>query len=100
MPLNLAFTCEGSLISLRPNLYLCMCVDSLSCAGLGLATKVDPAQKEKEELRSWLADLISKLNLQIDQFESEVETLHAGSKKKKVDRDVRMCVCMCVVTMG
>lgn len=55
--------------------------------------KVDPAQKEKEEIRSWLADLISKLNLQIDQFESEVESLHAGSKKKK-DKDV------CVVWWG
>ena len=73
-----------------------LCLPSIF-AGLGLATKVDPAQKEKEEIRSWLADLISKLNLQIDQFESEVETLHAGSKKKKVDRDVR---CVLLVRRG
>lgn len=52
-----------------------------------MATKVDPAQREKEEIRSWLVDCIDKLYLQIDQFESESETLHAG-KKKKVDRDV------------
>lgn len=58
-------------------------------AGLGLATKVDPAQREKEEVRSWLADSIDKLTLQIDQFESEVESMHAG-KKKKVDKDVSM----------
>jgi len=55
---------------------------------LGLAAKIDPAQKEKEELRSWLADRISKLNIQIDQFESEVESLYAGTKKKKIDKDV------------
>ena len=52
-----------------------------------MATKIDPAQKEKEELRSWLADSIDKLNMQIDQFESEAESMHAG-KKKKVDKDV------------
>ena len=57
-------------------------------AGLGLAPKVDPAQREKEELRSWLSDSIDKLNQQIDQFESEVEALHASSKKKKIDKDV------------
>ncbi len=56
--------------------------------GLGLAAKVDPIQKEKEELRSWLADQISKLNIQIDQFESEIESLYAGTKKKKIDKDV------------
>lgn len=58
--------------------------------GLGLATKIDPAQREKEEVRSWLVDSIDKLNFQIDQFESEVESLHAGSKKKKVDKDVSL----------
>ncbi len=56
--------------------------------GLGLATKVDPAQREKEEMRQWLTDSIDKLHLQIDQFESEVESVYAGSKKKKLDRDV------------
>ena len=60
----------------------------VSYVGLGLATKIDPAQREKEEVRTWLTDCIDKLNQQIDQFESEIESLHAGSKKKKVDRDV------------
>lgn len=63
-------------------------LNSLLCSGLGLATKIDPAQREKEEVRSWLTDCIDKLNQQIDQFESEIESLHAGSKKKKVDREV------------
>lgn len=56
--------------------------------GLGLATKVDPAQREKEEVRQWLTDSIDKLNFQIDQFEAEVESVHASSRKRKLDRDV------------
>lgn len=63
---------------------MCVCI----LTGLGLAQKIDPAQREKEEIRSWLVDCIDKLCLQIDQFESEAETLHAGTKKKKVDKDV------------
>lgn len=58
------------------------------CSGLGQATKVDPAQREREEVRQWLTDSIDKLNLQIDQFESEIESLYVGMKKKKLDRDV------------
>ena len=61
---------------------------SLFVPGLGLATKVDPAQKEKEETRQWLTDSIDQLQMQIDQFESEMESVHAGSKRKKLDRDV------------
>ena len=44
------------------------------------------------------------LQMQIDQFESEIESLHAGTKKKKLDRDLCMifllntvdysCVCI------
>ncbi|TKS88841.1 CCR4-NOT transcription complex subunit 3 CCR4-associated factor 3 [Collichthys lucidus] len=39
--------------------------------GLGLAQKVDPAQKEKEEVGTWLTNTIDTLNMQVDQFESE-----------------------------
>ena len=55
---------------------------------MGQATKVDPAQREREEVRQWLTDSLDKLNLQIDQFESEIESLYVGMKKKKLDRDV------------
>lgn len=68
-------------------------------AGLGLATKIDPAQREKEEVRSWLMDCIDKLNLQIDQFESEIESLHAA-KKKKVDKEVRSREGMGLCSLG
>ena len=33
-------------------------------------------------------DCLNDLQMQIDQFESEIESLHAGTKKKKLDRDV------------
>lgn len=52
------------------------------------AAKVDPAQKEKEETRQWLTESIDGLNLQIDQFESEIESMFAATKKKKLDREV------------
>ncbi|KAK3738730.1 hypothetical protein QZH41_018107 [Actinostola sp. cb2023] len=62
--------------------------------GLGLATKIDPAQKEREEARQWITDVLDKIKLEVsfgpnlvDQFESEIEQLFAGSKKKKLDKD-------------
>ncbi|KAJ8679417.1 hypothetical protein QAD02_015204 [Eretmocerus hayati] len=54
--------------------------------GLGAAQKLDPAQKEREEVSNWLANSIDTLNLQLDTFESEIESLLAG-KKKKLDKD-------------
>ncbi|EDO35487.1 predicted protein [Nematostella vectensis] len=56
--------------------------------GLGLATKIDPATKEKEEARQWITDVLDRLKLEIDQFESEIELVIAGSKKKKLDKEV------------
>ncbi|XP_029307259.1 CCR4-NOT transcription complex subunit 3a isoform X2 [Cottoperca gobio] len=55
--------------------------------GLGLAQKVDPAQREKEETGQWLTCTIDTLNMQVDQFESEVESLSVQTKKKKGDKD-------------
>uniref|UniRef100_A0A182JQE1 CCR4-Not complex component Not N-terminal domain-containing protein n=1 Tax=Anopheles christyi TaxID=43041 RepID=A0A182JQE1_9DIPT len=54
--------------------------------GLGAAQKMDPAQREKEEISTWLTSSITSLQIQIDQFECEVESLLAG-KKKKLDKD-------------
>ncbi|XP_053673335.1 CCR4-NOT transcription complex subunit 3 [Anopheles nili] len=54
--------------------------------GLGAAQKMDPAQREKEEISSWLTSSITSLQIQIDQFECEIESLLAG-KKKKLDKD-------------
>ncbi|CAL1280128.1 unnamed protein product [Larinioides sclopetarius] len=55
--------------------------------GLGAAQKLDPAQKEKDEVNNWLAASIESLNIQMDQFESEIESLSISLKKKKNDKD-------------
>ncbi|XP_026999765.1 CCR4-NOT transcription complex subunit 3b isoform X3 [Tachysurus fulvidraco] len=55
--------------------------------GLGLAQKVDPAQKEKEEVGQWLTSTIYMLNMKVDQFESEVESLSVQTRKKKGDKE-------------
>lgn len=54
--------------------------------GLGAAQKLDPAQRVRDEVRQWLTTSISALQIQIDQYESEIESLLAG-KKKKLDKD-------------
>lgn len=54
--------------------------------GLGAAQKLDPAQRVKDEVRQWLTTSISALQIQIDQYESEIESLLAG-KKKRLDKD-------------
>ncbi|XP_028395465.1 CCR4-NOT transcription complex subunit 3-like [Dendronephthya gigantea] len=55
--------------------------------GLGLATKIDPATKEKEEFRNWLTESIDRLNVQVDQIESELEALNSAPKKRKADKE-------------
>lgn len=54
--------------------------------GLGAAQKLDPNQREKEDISCWLQNSISSLQIQTDQFESEIESLLAG-KKKKLDKE-------------
>ncbi|CAL7947059.1 unnamed protein product [Xylocopa violacea] len=41
--------------------------------GLGAAQKLDPAQKEREEVSNWLANSIDALNLQIKRIKDDVE---------------------------
>lgn len=55
--------------------------------GLGSITKMDPVQKEKEEISNWLSNTIDTLTVQVDQFESEIEALQIGQKKNKKDRE-------------
>ena len=80
-----------------------------STVGLGAAAKVDPKEKEKDDIRNWLSvcirvyslnlfwrqslqlrttlqSQIDALNLQVDQIESEVESII--SKKKKLEKEV------------
>ncbi len=51
--------------------------------GLTSGTKLDPAEKERCDVMQWLNDCLEKLNIQIDQFEAEIETLGGASKKKR-----------------
>jgi len=51
--------------------------------GLTGPARLDPAEKERHDITQWLNHCIDTLNIQVDQFEAEVELLSAGSKKKK-----------------
>src|SRR5690606_34048558 len=55
--------------------------------GLGAAQKLDPVQREKEELCNWMTSSIESLQIQIDQFESEIESISVHLRKKKNDKD-------------
>lgn len=60
--------------------------------GLGLAAKIDPAQKEKEDTMQWLQLTIDNLNRQIDVFESQIESTTSHSRKKKIDGEKQKVV--------
>ncbi|XP_065899735.1 CCR4-NOT transcription complex subunit 3-like [Dysidea avara] len=55
--------------------------------GLGSAAKIDPIQRERDDIRQWLTDCIDRLSQEVEQFDAEIESLYAGSKKRKLDRD-------------
>lgn len=54
--------------------------------GLGAAQKLDPTTREREDLNNWLGSSIDAVQIQIDQFECEVESILAA-KKKRLDKD-------------
>lgn len=62
-------------------------IKAYSKEGLGAVQKVDPAQKEKDKIANWLTDSIDSLSIQVDHYESEIETLHAVTKKKKNQKE-------------
>ena len=51
---------------------------------LGISAKVDPAQREKDDCRTWLHATIEKLQQQVEQVEAAVEEI--SRKKKKISR--------------
>ncbi|CAF0931984.1 unnamed protein product [Rotaria sordida] len=55
--------------------------------GLGAGQKLDPQEKEKEECTQWITEAIHELNIQIDKFEADIETVSASLKKKKSDKE-------------
>ncbi|KXL43847.1 MAG: hypothetical protein FE78DRAFT_132561, partial [Acidomyces sp. 'richmondensis'] len=58
---------------------------AFSKEGLSAATKLDPKEREKIEVCSFLSDTVDELGRQIESHEAEADTLRAGLKKKKGD---------------
>ncbi|KAJ3205899.1 CCR4-NOT transcription complex, subunit 3, partial [Dinochytrium kinnereticum] len=56
---------------------------AFSKEGLSAAVKIDPLQKEKDELSEWIQKVIDSLNTQVDAFEAEAETLQGQKKRGK-----------------
>lgn len=54
--------------------------------GLGATQKLDPTAREREELNNWLVASIDQMQIQMDQFESEIESIMAA-KKKRLDKE-------------
>jgi len=50
--------------------------------GLIMSGRLDPKEKEKAELCSWITDRVEALTIQIEAREAEVETLLGGKKAK------------------
>ena len=48
--------------------------------------KSDPTTQEKDDVNTWLSSSIDQLQIQINQFEIEIETI-LGSRKKKLDKE-------------
>merc|ERR1719244_95842 len=55
--------------------------------GLTASTRLDPVERERADVMQWLNYCIDTLNIQVDQFEAEIETLNCGGKKKKRNDD-------------
>ena len=47
------------------------------------ASRQDPKEKAKQEMRDWLNNTVDHLNTQIEEFEAEVEDIGSSSGKKK-----------------
>ncbi|XP_055347419.1 CCR4-NOT transcription complex subunit 3-like isoform X2 [Paramacrobiotus metropolitanus] len=58
-----------------------------SKVGLAQAAKMDVNQKRKLEARAILSSFIEKMNIDLEQFESEMEDLEAGARKKKLEKE-------------
>ena len=55
--------------------------------GLTSGQKLDPAEQARADISQWLNQCIDTLNIQIDQFEAEIENLSSTKKKKSRNAD-------------
>ncbi|ORY08336.1 CCR4-NOT transcription complex [Clohesyomyces aquaticus] len=53
--------------------------------GLSLAAKLDPKEKEKQDMMGFLSEMTDELERQVETIEAEVETMQVGMKKGKKD---------------
>lgn len=60
---------------------------AFSKEGLAAATKISPREKEKNEVREWLNECVGELNLQVEQYEAEIESLSSSRKKRSKQSD-------------
>ncbi|KAG0280184.1 general negative regulator of transcription subunit 5 [Linnemannia exigua] len=51
--------------------------------GLIMSGRLDPKEKEKADMCTWVTERVDSLNMQIEALEAEVETLQSGAKKGK-----------------
>ncbi|RKP15022.1 Not1 N-terminal domain, CCR4-Not complex component-domain-containing protein [Piptocephalis cylindrospora] len=58
---------------------------AFSKEGLNLAAKVDPKDREKQELASWITAQVEALTTQVERAEAEQEILQAQGRKSKRD---------------
>ncbi|RKP25855.1 Not1 N-terminal domain, CCR4-Not complex component-domain-containing protein, partial [Syncephalis pseudoplumigaleata] len=56
---------------------------AFSKEGLTLAARMDPKDKEKQEISSWITRTVEDLSTQIDGLEAEAERLQVGLRKNK-----------------
>jgi CCR4-NOT transcription complex subunit 3 len=56
---------------------------AFSKEGLNASTKLDPKLVEKMETMQWIQEKVESLQQQVELTEAEIESLHAGGKKKK-----------------
>jgi CCR4-NOT transcription complex subunit 3 len=56
---------------------------AFSKEGLTLAARMDPKDKEKQEISNWITRTVEDLSTQIDGLEAEAERLQVGLRKNK-----------------
>ena len=55
--------------------------------GLTSGQKLDPAERERCEISQWLNKCLEDIQIQIDQFEAEIESFSTTKKKKGRNSD-------------
>lgn len=64
---------------------------AFSKTGLNSEQKMDPREREREEVVGWIQDCLDRLQQQCDHCEAEIEQLQAQTgKRKKLDKEVFM----------